>query len=201
MKPSIETLNKILYSPSQYVIPVFQRNYRWEKPQWDKLWENLLEIQKPDKRGNHFMGFFVFVPGLAQPGQTPGITLSTASSAWPPHPSCLVALRNIARTVGQRKLADEIHHYYLVHPLHKGDEHYRLLPKERDHDSYLSLVNARGEPSGRMADALKYFEESLTAYSEIRLSGCGRHSTRSASASSSCVRLSRRRTPTTSSRA
>ena len=57
MKPSIQTLGQILYSPSQYVIPVFQRNYRWEEKEWSKLWESLEAIQEPDKRGNHFMGF------------------------------------------------------------------------------------------------------------------------------------------------
>jgi uncharacterized protein with ParB-like and HNH nuclease domain len=69
MKPSVKTLGEILYAPSQYVIPVFQRNYRWEMPQWAKFWDSLEEIQQPEKRGNHFMGFLVFVPGLAQPGQ------------------------------------------------------------------------------------------------------------------------------------
>jgi hypothetical protein len=29
MKPSVKTLGEILYAPSQYVIPAFQRNYRW----------------------------------------------------------------------------------------------------------------------------------------------------------------------------
>ncbi len=64
---------------------------------------------------------------------------------------------------GQAELADEIHQYYLVHPLKKGEQHYRLLPKERDHDSYLALVSGQSEPTGRMADALAYFEERLSA--------------------------------------
>ena len=81
MKPSVKTLGEILYAPSQYLIPVFQRNYRWEVPQWTKLWDSLTEIQSPEKRGNHFMGFLVFVPGLAQPGQHTTFHLSTASSA------------------------------------------------------------------------------------------------------------------------
>ena len=68
MQPSVRTLGAILYSPSQYIIPVFQRNYRWETQQWEKLWDSLLEIGQPNKRGNHFMGFLVFVPGLPQPG-------------------------------------------------------------------------------------------------------------------------------------
>ncbi len=40
MKPSAETLGEILHAPSQYVIPVFQRNYRWEMPQWAKFWDS-----------------------------------------------------------------------------------------------------------------------------------------------------------------
>ena len=88
MKPSVKTLGEILYAPSQYVIPVFQRNYRWEVPQWDKFWNSLIEIQSPEKRGNHFMGFLVFVPGLAQPGQHRCSTGSMVNSALPPRPSC-----------------------------------------------------------------------------------------------------------------
>ena len=35
MKSFNLTLGQILTSPSQYVIPVFQRYYRWDQPQWD----------------------------------------------------------------------------------------------------------------------------------------------------------------------
>jgi uncharacterized protein with ParB-like and HNH nuclease domain len=40
-----------------------------------------------------------------------------------------------------------------------------LLPKERDHDSYLSLVDGSATPRGRIADAVAYFEERLTSLS------------------------------------
>lgn len=163
MKPSIQTLGQVIYSPSQYVIPVFQRNYRWERPQWEKLWTSLLEIQSPDKRGNHFMGFLVFVPGLAQPGQHTTFHLIDGQQRLTTSSIVLAAVRNVARAAGQVDLADEIHQYYLVHPLKKGEQHYRLLPKERDHDSYLTIVSGQGEPSGPMADALAYFEERLLA--------------------------------------
>jgi uncharacterized protein with ParB-like and HNH nuclease domain len=164
MKPSIQTLGQILYSPSQYVIPVFQRNYRWEAPQWAKLWDSLTEIQSPDKRGNHFMGFLVFVPGLPQPGQHTTFHLIDGQQRLTTSSILLVAIRNVARQMGQSDLADEIHQYYLVHPLKKGEHHYRLLPKERDHDSYLSLVTGDGQATGRMADALAYFEEQLSNF-------------------------------------
>lgn len=164
MKPSIQTLGQILYSPSQYVIPVFQRNYRWETPQWVKLWDSLTEIKSPDKRGNHFMGFLVFVPGLPQPGQHTTFHLIDGQQRLTTSSILLVAIRNVARQMSQPDLADEIHQYYLVHPLKKGEQHYRLLPKERDHDSYLSLVTGEGQPTGRIADALAYFEERLSNF-------------------------------------
>src|ERR1019366_2320189 len=161
MKPSIQTLGQILYSPSQYVIPVFQRNYRWEAKEWTKLWESLIEIRSPEKRGNHFMGFLVFVPGLAQPGQHTTFHLVDGQQRLTTSSILLAAIRNVARRLGQPELADEIHQYYLVHPLKKGEQRYRLLPKERDHDSYLALVTGEGQCTGRMADALAYFDEQL----------------------------------------
>ena len=50
-----------------------------------------------------------------------------------------------------------------MHPLKKRDEHFRLLPKERDHDSYVSFVTGNCEPTGRLAEALAYFKAKLTA--------------------------------------
>ena len=120
MKPSIRTLGEILNSPSQYVVPVFQRNYRWEEPQWNKLWESLVEIQAPEKRGNHFMGFLVFVPGLAEPGKNNTFHLIDGQQRLATSSILLAALRNIARQMDQGELANEIHHYYLVQPPKKG---------------------------------------------------------------------------------
>ncbi len=162
MKPSIQTLGQILYSPSQYVIPVFQRNYRWEKPQWAQLWDSLVEIQSPDKKGNHFMGFLVFVPGLAQPGQHTTFHMVDGQQRLATSSILLAAVRNVARKIGQEEMGNEIHQYYLVHPLKRGEQHYRLLPKKRDHDTYLSIVTGVGQPTGRMADALRYFEEQVS---------------------------------------
>lgn len=159
MKPSIQNLGQILYAPAQYVIPVFQRNYRWERAQWEKLWESLIEIQSPEKRGNHFMGFLVFVPGLPQPGQHTTFHLIDGQQRLSTSSILLIAIRNVARRHGQADLADEVHGYYLVHPVKKADQHFRLIPKERDHDLYISLVQGAAAAQGRMADALAYFEQ------------------------------------------
>ncbi len=162
MKAAIQTLGHVLYAPSQYVIPVFQRNYRWERPQWDKLWGSLAEIQHLEKTGNHFMGFLVFVQGgMAQPGQNTRFYLIDGQQRLTTTSILLAAVRNVAQRLKQAELAQEIHDYYLVHPLKKAENHFRLLPKAQDHDAYLAIVSRKSPPSGRMAEALTYFEGEL----------------------------------------
>src|SRR5258707_15179667 len=129
MKPSIQTLGQILYSPSQYVIPVFQRNYRWERPQWEKLWESLTEFRGGKKSANHSMGFLVFVPGIPQPGQHTTFHLIDGHQRLTTSSLLLASLRNVARLTGQTELAEEIHQDYLVHPRKKDEHHFRVLPK------------------------------------------------------------------------
>lgn len=171
MKPSIQTLGQILYSPSQYVIPVFQRNYRWDRAQWQKLWSSITDLRSPAKTGNHFMGFLVFVPGLAQPGQHTRFHMVDGQQRLTTSSILLVALRNVARGAGQIELADEINDMYLVHGRKKGDEHFRLLPKAKDQKNYVAIVTGKGEPAGRMADALDYFEERFKEKAEADADG------------------------------
>lgn len=162
MKPSIESLRDILYSASQYVIPVFQRNYRWEEPQWAKLWDSLIEIQKPEKKGNHFMGFLVFVPGLAQPGQNTKFHLIDGQQRLTTASILLAAVRNVAQHNDCPELAEEIHDEYLIHLRKPGEQRYRLLPKDGDRASYLALIERKEVPGGRIAGALAYFEEKIS---------------------------------------
>lgn len=164
MKPSIQTLGQILYSPSQYIIPVFQRQYRWETPQWAKLWESLLEIQQPDKKGNHFMGFLVFIPELAQPGQNTRFHIIDGQQRITTLTLFLAAIRNVAHANGVDDLASEIHEYYLVHPLKKGSQHYRLLPKEREQDKYLAVIDQRATADCRAKNAVQFFESKIIEY-------------------------------------
>lgn len=155
-----------MFAPCQYVIPVFQRNYRWETANWAKLWDSVLEIKQPEKRGNHFMGFLVFVPGLPQPGQHTTFHLIDGQQRLTTASVLLAAVRNVARRLDQPDLAEEIHNDYRTHPRKKGDPHYRLLPKERDHDSYLDLIENKGQSTGRLADAIAYFEERVSELAE-----------------------------------
>ncbi len=167
MKASINTLGHVLYAPSQYVIPVFQRNYRWDQPQWERLWTSLMEIQQSAKTGNHFMGFLVFVQdGITPPGQHSKFHLIDGQQRLTTTSLLLAAIRNVARVLEDESLSEEIHMDYLVHVRKKGSQHFRLLPKTQDAEAFQSIILAASPTSGRMADAVEYFESKVTGYAE-----------------------------------
>lgn len=163
MKASINSLGQVLYAPSQYVIPVFQRNYRWERPQWDRLWSSLVDLQQPDKTGNHFMGFLVFVQGgVVLPGQNPRFHLIDGQQRLTTASILLASIRNVARRLEDSDLANEVDQFYLFHPLRKGEHRFRLLPKATDAAAFIAIVEGREPAAGRMADALTYFDEAIS---------------------------------------
>jgi uncharacterized protein with ParB-like and HNH nuclease domain len=52
---------KIINGTTQFVIPVFQRNYKWTDVQCEQLWKDVIAIAtEPGDRG-HFLGSVVYV--------------------------------------------------------------------------------------------------------------------------------------------
>jgi len=62
MKANETTLTGILHTNNQFMIPLFQRYYKWKKQNWDKLWEDLSDTfsVRTTKR-KHFIGTIVCV--------------------------------------------------------------------------------------------------------------------------------------------
>ena len=66
-------LRKLLADNQQYLIPLFQRFYVWEKPAWGRLLDDLMELLEDNERGRtHFLGSMVVIPTPAAPWASPG---------------------------------------------------------------------------------------------------------------------------------
>src|SRR5436190_18318289 len=67
MHASETKIQPIIDSTRQYVIPLFQRPYSWESPQWTTLWQDLVELSEEVNARNHFIGSIVTMPSKCVP--------------------------------------------------------------------------------------------------------------------------------------
>ena len=53
---------QILDAKKQFIIPVYQRKYCWEREQCGHLWPDILTMQRTGRKG-HFVGSIVNIGG------------------------------------------------------------------------------------------------------------------------------------------
>ncbi len=141
----------------QFVIPIYQRVYSWEKEHCKQLWDDIIKIGGNDKMNGHFIGSILYVrvdathssPLLIIDGQQRLTTITLL----------FIALRN--------RLSDEVKckemESYLINSNKDGDKKFRLILSESDRDTLLSLIDKDrrkpSEPSLKIMENFKLFEE------------------------------------------
>ena len=184
MQAAKQTLQQTLGGQNRYVVPVFQRYYSWGKPNWEQLWDDIVEMIDPiEGNHRHFMGALVFVPEKHFSHRLPVYHIIDGQQRMVTLSLLLCALRNAATGVGFEKLASEIEGTYLVHQFKTSEEHFRIYPRQRDRQDYLSAVTRENTPTGNTGEVLTYFrdrigelfqsapEENLRAFYEQLVSG------------------------------
>jgi uncharacterized protein with ParB-like and HNH nuclease domain len=61
MKAIDRPFTKIINGTSQFVIPVFQRDYSWTEGNCDQLWRDVIAIASDPADRGHFLGSVVYV--------------------------------------------------------------------------------------------------------------------------------------------
>ncbi|WP_139533344.1 DUF262 and DUF1524 domain-containing protein [Helicobacter pylori] len=144
---------------NQFVIPIYQRVYSWEKEQCKQLWDDIIKIGGNDKMNGHFIGSILYVldgnthsnnPLLIIDGQQRLTTITLL----------FIALRDHLNDEIKRK---EIEDHYLINSGNDGDKKFRLILSEPDRDTLLSLIDKDrrkpSEPSLKIMENFKLFEE------------------------------------------
>jgi len=67
MQASETKLQKVIEGQLQYVIPLFQRAYSWDKKEWRVLWEDIVELCEAENPRTHFIGSIVSMPTVSVP--------------------------------------------------------------------------------------------------------------------------------------
>lgn len=148
---------------NQFVIPIYQRLYSWEKEQCKQLWDDIIKIGGNDKMNGHFIGSILYVldgntpssPLLIIDGQQRLTTITLLFIALRNHSSDEV---KILEKFSRKEIES-----YLINNNKDGDKKFRLVLSESDKDTLLSLIDKNkrkpSEPSVKIVENFKLFEK------------------------------------------
>ncbi|GAA8189853.1 DUF262 and DUF1524 domain-containing protein [Helicobacter pylori] len=144
----------------QFVIPIYQRVYSWEKEQCKQLWDDIIKIGGDDKMDGHFIGSILYVLDGIYTTSHNELLIIDGQQRLTTITLLLTALRNHLSDEVKRK---EIEDHYLINSDKDGDKKFRLILSESDKDTLLSLIDKDrrkpSEPSLKIVENFKLFGE------------------------------------------
>ncbi|MGL2876712.1 GmrSD restriction endonuclease domain-containing protein [Helicobacter pylori] len=166
MKADATTLLKFFEENqnNQFVIPIYQRVYSWEKEQCKELWDDIIKIGGDDKMDGHFIGSILYVlDGITHSDNT--LLIIDGQQRLTTITLLFIALRDHLNDEDEflEKFSREKIESYLINSDKDGDKKFRLILSESDKDTLLSLIDENkrkpSELSLKIMENFKLFEE------------------------------------------
>ena len=162
MKASETKFQPIIEGTKQYVVPLFQRPYSWEKKEWEVLWDDLVWLCENEEPTSHFIGSIVTMPTTSVPEGVSKFLLIDGQQRLTTIFILLTLLRDVAKGNSSSDLAQEIEQTMLVNPFKKGGDYFKLLPTQIDRDAFKDLVQGTDlNAESRIFQCYRFFERKL----------------------------------------
>jgi predicted transport protein len=170
MKAIDRQFAKIINGTTQFVIPVFQRDYTWSEAQCDQLWRDVISVGQGEIERGHFLGSVVYVSTgdsfagftrwLLIDGQQRLTTLTLLLAALRDHigSSAWTGTEN-GPTVRR------VDNYFLKNTDEDGQRRYKLVLRRHDNDTLHAILDGAefpNNPSGPIRENYEFFRERLT---------------------------------------
>lgn len=167
MKAIDQPLKKIINGSSQFVIPVFQRDYKWEEEQCRQLWNDVLRSAASSSDQGHFRGSLVYIPTDDTAATFPRYLLIDGQQRLTTLSLLLAALRDSIEESNWRGDQDaptvaRINSYFLVNSDEDGDRRRKLVLRRQDDATLAAIVDKTAlpeHPSERVLEAYELFEK------------------------------------------
>ncbi|MFP6322471.1 DUF262 domain-containing protein [Helicobacter pylori] len=150
----------------QFVIPIYQRVYSWEKEQCKQLWDDIIKTGGNDQIEGHFIGSIVFVHDGIYTTNYNELLIIDGQQRLTTITLLFIALRdhlNDEDEFLEKFSRQKIQNRYLTNNDEKGDKKFKLFLSEPDRDTLLSLIDKNkrkpSEPSLKIMENFKLFEE------------------------------------------
>ena len=169
MKPIDCPFMKIINGTTQFVIPVFQRDYKWTDEQCEQLWKDVLAIAAASGERGHFLGSVVYVStGDSNAGFTRWLLIDGQQRVTT-LTLLLTALRDHIQATGwsggeDAPTAKRVDAYFLKNVEEEGNRRHKLVLRRHDQATLEALLERKELPrdvSENIRDNYEFFRERL----------------------------------------
>src|SRR6266487_5929212 len=114
---------------TQFIIPVYQRNYDWATSQCKQLLDDILEVGSSKKMNAHFIGSIVFVhDDVYTSSRIKELTIIDGQQRLTTITLIYIVLYRLAKELNNEGLVNEISETYLINKYAPEEEKLKLRP-------------------------------------------------------------------------
>lgn len=162
------TLNKLLNTSRQFIVPIFQRNYSWQKSQYEQLWFDILRASKFKEKQNHFIGSIVYIDMGTPAGRPQQLLLIDGQQRLTTISILLCAIKDYVQKFNlETKLINlaKIKNQFLYNSDEIDEDKYKLLLNVQDKEMYIKLIDNTiftvNKPATNIIKCYEFFYEHI----------------------------------------
>ena len=172
MHANKEKFTRLINGSKQFTIPIFQRDYCWNREQCADLWNAVISASNRNNSGGHFMGSIVHIEADDSGGAFQKLLVIDGQQRITTLTLLLIALRNCIKksewSGGEDSpTLEKIDRYFLINPEESGLRRYKLMLRRADNATLQYLVDGGdfsdlgSSHSELVQDAYKFFVQGL----------------------------------------
>jgi uncharacterized protein with ParB-like and HNH nuclease domain len=162
---------------TQFVIPVYQRNYDWSTVQCKQLLDDILETGANTQKNAHFIGSLVYVhDDVYTVSRIKELTVIDGQQRLTTLTLIYLVLLNLAKELKNEGLVNEITETYLINKFAQEEEKLKLRPTDNNDNALKYLLrsdkNEEYNAFSKLIDNFNYFKGRITEENyDVVLSG------------------------------
>jgi uncharacterized protein with ParB-like and HNH nuclease domain len=163
----INIIRFLSQSDTQFVIPVYQRNYDWTYIQCKQLLNDILEIGSKDEITAHFIGSIVFIhDDLYSSSGIRELTIIDGQQRLTTLMIIYIAIRHLAAELKEVSLVNRINETYLINKFADEDGKLKLKPTDNNEVAFNTLLNDKEKEFveySKVVENYRYFTSRISA--------------------------------------
>ncbi|MBL4771886.1 MAG: DUF262 domain-containing protein [Planctomycetes bacterium] len=169
MKATATPLIGMFKGPKQFLIPIYQRAYKWTEEQCAQLWDDVVRAAQDDNYPAHFIGSVVYIErGLYQATGVPQLLVIDGQQRLTTVSLMIEALARVLDkqepSASNELTARRVRSYCLLNQEEDGDLRYKLQLSRGDVETYRALLDGKAlpeNPARHLVDNFEYFQEKM----------------------------------------